>query len=86
MAVADEQGKRRRRSGKSRLGELRWFLLAVTVLLGGISVLHTLSSTQLILTSETDYRRLSFFATVRPQQKATDAIPSACKSLLLVLV
>lgn len=85
MAMADEQGKKRRRPGKLRLGELRCFLLAATLLLGGISVLHTLSSTQLTLTSETDYRRLSFFATVRPRQEDTDAVPSACESLLCLV-
>lgn len=61
------------------MSEVRCVLLAVTVLLGGLSVLHTLSSTQLTLTSERDYRRLSVFATVRQQQEELAPVPSACE-------
>ena len=81
MILADEQGRKRRYTGKPRLrmSELRCCLLAATVLLGGISVLNTLSRTQLSLTSETDYRRLSVFATVRQRQEDTDTLAPACE-------
>ena len=64
---------------KLRLSELRCFLLAATVLLAGLSLLYTLSSTQLKLTSETDYRRLSFIATVRRQQEIVSPTRLACE-------
>ena len=62
-----------------RLLDLRLCLLAATLVLSGLSVLHSLSSTQIRLTSEQDYRRLSFIATVRPQTEDADHKPPACE-------
>ena len=77
---------RHSRKPRFRMSELRCVLLATTVVLAGLSVLHTLSSTQLTIKSETDYRRLSFFATVRQRQpeEDTDAVPPACEPILSV--
>jgi hypothetical protein len=84
MGTADGSDKKtaRNRRQASRMIEFRCCLVAATVLLAGLSVLYSLSRTQLKLTSGTDYRRLSFYATVRPRQESPAKKPSVCEFLL----
>lgn len=78
-----ERRKHGTRKARSKLSDIRVCLLTATLLLGGLSVLYSLSSTQLRLTSEADYRRLSFIATIRPQQESADRKPPVCESIPL---
>ena len=77
--IERERKKSHHRKPFFRLVSLRLCLLAATLVLSGLSVLHSLSSTQIQLTSEQDYRRLSFIATVRPQTEDTEHKPPACE-------
>ena len=80
-ADGSERRKAQGRKLASRMIEYRSCLVAATVLLAGLSVLYSLSRTQLKLTSGPDYRRLSFYATVRPRQETFTKKPLACECL-----
>ena len=79
MVAKIERERKHHRKAVIRLIDLRLCLLAATLTLSGLSVLHSLSSTQIRLTSEQDYRRLSFIAMVRPQTEETEHRPPACE-------
>ena len=80
-ANGSERRNARGRNLANRMIEFRCCLVAATVLLTGLSVLYSLSRTQLKLTSGADYRRLSFYATVRPRQEASTKKPLVCECI-----